>query len=44
LRADGTVDGTHFQKRGARTLAGFVVDAMREAHLSLAEQLREVKP
>lgn len=28
LRADGTVDGTHFQEHGARTLAGFVVDEL----------------
>jgi lysophospholipase L1-like esterase len=30
-RADGTVDGTHFQERGARVLAGFVADGLREA-------------
>jgi lysophospholipase L1-like esterase len=42
LRTDGSVDGTHFQRRGARVLAGFVADAMREAKLSLAERLREV--
>jgi lysophospholipase L1-like esterase len=28
-RSDGTVDGTHFQERGARTLAGFVADSLR---------------
>lgn len=28
LRADGTVDGTHFQERGARILAGFVADGL----------------
>jgi lysophospholipase L1-like esterase len=28
LRADGTVDGTHFQERGARVLAGFVAEGL----------------
>jgi lysophospholipase L1-like esterase len=28
LRADGTVDGTHFQENGARILAGFVADGL----------------
>jgi lysophospholipase L1-like esterase len=30
-RADGTVDGTHFQEHGAETLAKFVADGLREA-------------
>lgn len=30
-RADGTVDGTHFQEHGADTLAKFVADGLREA-------------
>lgn len=30
-KADGSVDGTHFQERGARILAGFVAAALREA-------------
>jgi lysophospholipase L1-like esterase len=34
LRADGTVDGTHFQENGARILAGFVADGLREAGLA----------
>jgi lysophospholipase L1-like esterase len=29
-RADGTVDGTHFQERGARKLASFVSQGLRE--------------
>jgi lysophospholipase L1-like esterase len=29
-RADGTVDGTHFQERGARKLAEFVADELRK--------------
>jgi lysophospholipase L1-like esterase len=29
LRPDGTVDGTHFQERGARVLAGFVAEGLR---------------
>lgn len=28
LRADGTIDGTHFQENGARILAGFVADEL----------------
>jgi lysophospholipase L1-like esterase len=30
LRADGTVDGTHFQENGARILASFVADGLRD--------------
>lgn len=33
---DGSVDGTHFQENGARILAGFVADGVREAKLPLA--------
>jgi lysophospholipase L1-like esterase len=36
LRADGNVDGTHFQENGARILAGFVRDGVREAVPALA--------
>jgi lysophospholipase L1-like esterase len=36
LRADGSVDGTHFQERGARILAGFVAEGIAEAGLPLA--------
>jgi lysophospholipase L1-like esterase len=36
LRADGTVDGTHFQERGARILAGFVADGLRALGLPFA--------
>jgi len=35
LRADGTVDGTHFQENGARILSGFVADGVDEADLPL---------
>ena len=31
LRADGTIDGTHFQENGARILSGFVADGIGEA-------------
>ncbi len=34
-RADGTVDGTHFQENGARILARFVADGIGEAALPL---------
>jgi lysophospholipase L1-like esterase len=36
LRADGTVDGTHFQENGARILAGFVSEGIRSSRLPLA--------
>ena len=36
LRADGSVDGTHFQENGARILAGFVADGIGELSLPLA--------
>jgi lysophospholipase L1-like esterase len=39
LRADGTVDGTHFQENGARILAGFVADGIEEAAVPLAQYL-----
>jgi lysophospholipase L1-like esterase len=35
LRADGTVDGTHFQENGARILSRFVADGVGEAGLAL---------
>lgn len=40
VRGDGTVDGTHFQENGARILAGFVADGVREANLPLAVYLK----
>ncbi|WP_437601395.1 rhamnogalacturonan acetylesterase [Sorangium sp. So ce590] len=36
VRADGTVDGTHFNETGARTMAGFVADGTADAGLLLA--------
>ena len=39
LRADGSVDGTHFQENGARILAGFVASALRQVEPALASQL-----
>ncbi len=35
LRADGTVDGTHFQENGARILSRFVADGVGEAGMAL---------
>jgi lysophospholipase L1-like esterase len=35
LRADGSVDGTHFQEHGARVLAGLVADELVRAGTSL---------
>jgi lysophospholipase L1-like esterase len=40
VKADGSVDGTHFQEHGARVLAGFVADGIREAKLPLARHLK----
>ena len=39
-RADGSVDGTHFQENGARILAGFVADGIGEASLPLDSHRR----
>jgi lysophospholipase L1-like esterase len=39
LRADGSVDGTHFQENGARILAGFVADGLEETAVPLAQYL-----
>ena len=36
-RADGTVDGTHFQERGARKLADFVAEGLRELSVTWVE-------
>ena len=36
LRADGSIDGTHFQENGARILAGFVASGLREGVPALA--------
>jgi lysophospholipase L1-like esterase len=35
LRADGTVDGTHFQENGARILSRFVADGVGEVGMAL---------
>jgi hypothetical protein len=37
VRADGTVDGTHFQEMGANILAGLVVEGIRALTLPLAD-------
>ncbi len=39
-RADGTVDGTHFQENGARILARFVADGIGEAGVPLNSHRR----
>lgn len=36
-KSDGSIDGTHFQERGARMLAGFVADALRAAGVSFIQ-------
>lgn len=40
LKADGSVDGTHFQENGARNLARFVSEGLREAASPLAAYLK----
>lgn len=40
LKPDGSVDGTHFQENGARKLAGFVGEGLRDAASSLAAYLK----
>ena len=41
VKADGSVDGTHFQEHGARILAGFVAEGVGETMLPLARYLKE---
>lgn len=36
INADQTIDGTHFQENGARTMASFVADGITEAKLGLS--------
>lgn len=40
VRADGTVDGTHFQERGAQKMAGFVAEELRRLALPIAGALK----
>ncbi|MET0340685.1 MAG: rhamnogalacturonan acetylesterase [Polyangiales bacterium] len=40
IKPDGTIDGTHFQERGAKLLAGLVVDELRKLELPLAGALK----
>ena len=40
VRPDGTVDGTHFQEKGARLLASLVVDELKNLKLPLAQALK----
>lgn len=40
VKSDGSVDGTHFQEKGAGILAGFVADGIREAKLPLARYVQ----
>ncbi|MBN2194645.1 MAG: rhamnogalacturonan acetylesterase [Polyangiaceae bacterium] len=39
LKADGTVDGTHFQENGARIMAGFLAECIEEIELALEAYL-----
>ena len=39
LRADGTVDGTHFQENGARQMAGFLAESVSENDITLRSYL-----
>jgi lysophospholipase L1-like esterase len=40
IRADGTVDGTHFQETGATILAGLVTQGVTESTLALAAYVK----
>lgn len=40
VRADGSVDGTHFQENGARIMAGFVAAELERLQLPVARHLR----
>ncbi|MGC4093883.1 MAG: rhamnogalacturonan acetylesterase [Polyangiaceae bacterium] len=40
VNADNTIDGTHFQENGARKLAGFVAEGIRESGSGLAAYLK----
>ncbi|WP_437624950.1 rhamnogalacturonan acetylesterase [Sorangium sp. So ce1151] len=40
IRADGSVDGTHFQETGARVMAGLVAEGTADAGLLLAQYRR----
>lgn len=40
IKADGSVDGTHFQENGARNLARFVSEGLRDAASPLAAYLK----
>jgi lysophospholipase L1-like esterase len=40
LRADGTVDGTHFQEKGARKLASFVTQGFSDTPTTLARYVK----
>ena len=40
IRADGTVDGTHFQEMGANILAGLVAQGVTESTLPLAAYVK----
>ena len=40
IRADGTVDGTHFQEMGATILAGLVTQGVTESTLPLAAYVK----
>lgn len=39
-KADGSIDGTHFQENGARTMAGFIAEAIDASSLGLKAYLR----
>ena len=40
INADGSVDGTHFQEKGANAMAGFVATGIRELAIGLAAYLK----
>jgi lysophospholipase L1-like esterase len=40
VKADGTVDGTHFQEKGANLMAGFVATGLRELNFGLSPYVK----
>jgi lysophospholipase L1-like esterase len=40
VKADGSVDGTHFQEKGANLMAGFVAAGLRELNFGLSPYVK----
>ena len=40
VNADGSVDGTHFQEKGANLMAGFVATGLRDLNFGLTPYVK----